>query len=159
VIAPRRVKRGRRGRYRLELAEEERTILKELASELGAVLGTPAAASDDASLRRLFPPAYTNEPEAEREYQELMREDLLEGHRAALATLESTADATELDGDQLAGWLAALNDLRLVLGTRLDVREDEVIEVDPSDPDAAARMIYYYLGGLQEEVVDALAKG
>ena len=55
------------------------------------------------------------------------------------------------------GWLTALNDLRLVLGTRLDVSEDDD-DVDPDDPDAPAHAVYHYLGLLLGEVVDALER-
>ena len=37
-----------------------------------------------------------------------------------------TAKATWLDDEQLAAWLAALNDLRLALGSMLGVTEDEI---------------------------------
>jgi len=58
----------------------------------------------------------------------------------------------------MAAWLAALNDLRLVLGTRLDVTE-EMYErgVPEDDPRAASFAIYAYLGWLEEQVVDAMA--
>ena len=54
--------------------------------------------------------------------------------------------------------MTALNDLRLVLGTRLDVSEDTV-EVEPDDDDAPAYAVYGYLSYLLGEVVDALADG
>ena len=50
-----------------------------------------------------------------------------------------------------------MNDLRLVLGTRLDVRDDELLErVDPADPRAPALGLYAYLSWLQEQLVEAL---
>ena len=48
------------------------------------------------------------------------------------------------------------NDLRLVLGTRLDVSEDDDPWVDPDDPDAGALIAYGYLGELLEASVRAL---
>jgi hypothetical protein len=50
-----------------------------------------------------------------------------------------------------------MNDLRLVLGTRLDVSED-LREVDADDPDVAAYAVYDYLGYVVSEAVDALAE-
>ena len=50
--------------------------------------------------------------------------------------------------------MGAVNDLRLVLGTRLDVSEDDH-DVDPDAPDGPARLVYHYLGWLLEEIVDA----
>jgi hypothetical protein len=74
--------------------------------------------------------------------------------------MTQTIDAEELEEEQLTGWMAALNDLRLVLGTRLDVSEDMWDEeLDPNDPRAPALGLYGYLGWLQEQVVEALASG
>ena len=85
-----------------------------------------------------------------------MRDELLERRLAALATVEATARRpTSSTRPTLTGWLTALNDLRLVLGTRLDVSEDD-LDVDPDDPEAPAHAVYHYLGMLLSEVVDAL---
>ena len=111
--------------------------------------------TDDPTLRRLFPTAYHDDPDRDREYQQLVRDELLERRLAALTLVEETASAEQLDEAGLTGWLTALNDLRLVLGTRLDVSEDDA-EVDPDDPDAPAHVVYHYLGMLLGEVVDAL---
>ena len=53
-----------------------------------------------------------------------MREELLEGKLAALRIVEETADADHLTGEQLEGWLGALESLRLYLGTQLDITEE-----------------------------------
>ena len=82
--------------------------------------------TDDPSLRRLFPPAYTDDDDANDEFQRLMREELLEGKLAALEIVEQTAGADHLTGEQLEGWLGALESLRLFLGTQLDVSEETV---------------------------------
>ena len=67
--------------------------------------------------------------------------------------------ASELDEDQMNAWMAALNELRLVLGTRLDVSEDEDLgaNLDTDNELAPAYALYGYLGWLQDEVVTALA--
>src|SRR5437660_1164595 len=130
-MSRRRVKRGKQGRYQLDLPAEERAVLRQLVSELEIMLTGEVLASGDPGLRRLFPPAYTDEPEAEAEYHQLMHEDLVERRREALATVTATLEETDLDGEQLAGWLSAINDLRLVLGTKLDVQEGEGMDFDP----------------------------
>jgi len=134
-------------------------VLRQLVSELGMMLTGEEMLGADPGLRRLFPPAYTDEPEAEAEYRDLMHEDLVERRRAALKTVTDTLEAAEVDADQLSGWLSAINDLRLVIGTKLDVQEGDGVDIDPDDPDAATRAIYLYLSMLEEEVVEALAKG
>jgi hypothetical protein len=147
-----RVRRVGTGRYALALPDAERALLGDLVEQLRDVL---LATTDDPSLRRLFPTAYHEDPDRDREYQQLVRDELLERRLEALSTVEATAEAEELDEASLTGWLTALNDLRLVLGTRLDVTEDD-LDVDPEAPDAAAHAVYHYLGGLLSEVVDAL---
>jgi hypothetical protein len=109
---------------------------------------------DHSSLRRLFPPAYTDDPEREAEYQGLMREDLLGRRHAAHETMARTVDANDLDREELNAWLATLNDFRLVLGTQLDVSED-----DARGDDTPEYALYHYLTYLEEAVVEALAGG
>jgi hypothetical protein len=114
--------------------------------------------TNDPGLRRLFPPAYPDDGEADDEFRRLMREELLEGKLAALQVVEETAGADHLSGDQLEGWLGALESLRLYLGTQLDISEATYgEELDPDDPAAPALALYGYLSWLQEEVVAALS--
>src|SRR3546814_12045240 len=60
--------------------------------------------------------------------------------------------STEVDEEQLGAWLTALNDIRLVLGTILDVSED-VVQVEEDDPDAPTYAVYDYLGFLLSEEI------
>jgi hypothetical protein len=155
IFRKQRIRRTRGGAYEIRVPEPERTLLGNLADQLRELL---AETTDDPSVRRLFPTAYHDDPERDREYQQLVRDELLERRLAALATVEATLDAEELDEEQLSAWLSSLNDLRLVLGTRLDVSE-ELLDVDADDPDAPAYAVYEYLGFLLSEVVDALTEG
>lgn len=151
----RRIQRDRRGGYRLMLPPEERELLRSLPGQLREVLQT-----DNPSLRRLFPPAYPDDPEADGEFRRLMREELLEGKLEALRVVEETAGAEQLTEQQLEGWLGALESLRLYLGTQLDITESTYEEeLDPDDPAAPALALYGYLSWLQEEAVAALSSG
>jgi hypothetical protein len=153
----RRLKRTRSGEYQLRLPPDERDILRHLPAQLREVLD-----SGDPSLRRLFPPAYTapEQDDLESEYRRLMGDDLLASNQRALQVMEDTIDAERLDQEQVLGWATALNELRLVLGTRLDVTEDMYEqEMDPDDERAPGFALYTYLGWLQEQVVEALAGG
>ena len=152
-MAGRLVKRLRSGRYQLRLDGDERALLRGLPAQLRGLLAT-----DDPSLLRLFPTAYTDDPKRDAEYQQLMREDLLELHRGALDVMEETIDAVDLDEEQLTAWMKAINQMRLVLGTRLDVTEDLYDDgMDANDPRASAFALYSYLGWLQEHIVQALS--
>ena len=155
MLPKRRITRSRNGEIRLRLPAEERELLKGLPAQLRTLVQEDP---DDPALRRLFPPAYAEHPENESEYRRLMGDELRERHLSALAVLEETAGTDHLNEEQAHGWLAALNDLRLVLGTRLDVSEDMAGEqVDPSDPRAPMLAVYGYLSWLEEQMVEALA--
>ena len=139
------------GGYLVLLSREERALLRALPAELEELLTT-----GDASLRRLFPPAYEDDTDSEDEYRRLVRDDLRDGKRHALRVLAETADAERLTEEQLHAWLTALNDLRLVLGTRVGVSEDMLLEpVDPYEPQARELALYGYLSWLQEVAVAA----
>ena len=149
----RRIERDRKGGYRLRLPPEERELLHSLPGQLRQVMQT-----DDPGLRRLFPPAYPDDSEANDEFRRLMQEELLEGKLAALRLIEETVGADHLTEDQLEGWLGALESLRLYLGTQLDVTEATYdVELHPDDPAAPALALYGYLSWLQEEAVAALS--
>jgi hypothetical protein len=148
--------RGDGGGVELRLSRDERSLLAGLVAELRALLdGGPG----DPSLRRLFPPAYDDEDD-ERAYRDLMGGELLDGRRAALELIADTVDRDRLTAEEADTWLRALNDLRLVLGTRLDVQEDTfATEPDLSDPRGHALAVYAYLSWIQEQLISALSGG
>jgi hypothetical protein len=148
------IARTREGDFRLSLAAGERELLRTLPGEL---LEKLAGDREDPDLSRLFPPAYEDDA-AETEYRQLMHEELLDGRRDALRVLQATIDRERLSEEELQAWLGALNDLRLVLGSRLGVTEEIYErELDPSDPQARDLAVYVYLTWLQEHVVEASA--
>jgi len=148
--------RGDGGGVELRLSRDERSLLAGLVAELRALLdGAPG----DPSLRRLFPPAYDDDDD-ERAYRDLMGGELLDGRRAALELITDTVDRDRLTAEEADTWLRALNDLRLVLGTRLDVQEDTfATEPDLSDPRGHALAVYAYLSWIQEQLISALSGG
>ncbi len=146
------VRRNRDGTFRVNLPEHERELLGGLVTQLRELL----VAEETDGLERLFPPAHANDEARNAEYRALVHDELLERRLAAIDVVEATVGATELDEAQLTAWMGAINDLRLVLGTRLDVSEDmEVIE--PDDPQAAGYAVYGYLSQLLGSIVQALA--
>ncbi|MHB1445251.1 MAG: DUF2017 family protein [Acidimicrobiales bacterium] len=150
-----RVTRSRRGDYALSLPEQERELLRSLPGQL---IDRLEAGPDEPDLVRLFPPAYPRDEDqkAEQEYRGLMGADLLDRHKEALKVMAATMDAERLDEEQMAAWLRSLNELRLVLGTRLDVSEDQ-IPPPPGDPRASGFALYSYLSWLQGQVIDAMS--
>jgi hypothetical protein len=149
----RRIEPNGDGSYALRLPEEERALLRFLPAELRSLL---EAEPDNPGLRRLFQPAYDDEQD-EAAFRELMGNELLDGRRRALDVLAETASAERLTGEQAQAWLTALNDLRLVLGTRLDVSDESLLEdLAEDDPRAPELALYAYLSWLQEQLVEAL---
>jgi hypothetical protein len=151
-VARRQISRERDGSYRLRLSREERELLESLPAQLDELLHDPS----NPDLRRLYPAAYEDD-RAQDEYARLVGDELLDGRRRALATIASTAGADRLTPEQAEAWLTGLNALRLVLGTRIDVTEDEPPRIDPRDPQAHETAVYLYLSWLQEQLVEAMA--
>ena len=148
-----RIRRTRSGRFTLKLPDDERRLVRQLLGELRDLL---AAGPDDPRLRRLYPPAYPDDPDKDAEFARYMHAELAASRAEAIATVEATLDAANLDRDEVQAWMQALNSLRLVLGTALDVSEDDdPWDVDPNDPDARSYALYGYLGFLLEEIVQA----
>ena len=145
----------------VHLADWERRLLSDMVGELRSNLLDHTPARDggdglDPSLRRLFPPAYLSDPGRDVEYQRLMRDELLAERLDHLDLLDSTLAADHLDDGQITAWMQGLNELRLVLGTQLDIsEEDDPAEIDPNDPAQRPRLRYHYLGGLLAELIDA----
>jgi len=141
------------GTYRVELPEEERDVLAALPDQLREALD-----AGEPTLYRLFPPAHSDDDAANEDYARLVGRGLVDGKLKALAELERTAHAKRLDEDELGSWLGAIESLRLVLGTQLDVTEGSYGPLDAADPDAPRLALYHWLSWLQEEVVQALSE-
>ena len=152
-----RIRKLENGNFLVNLREEEKIVLRDLPIELIKLL---EAGDDDGSIFRLFPPGYTNDLGRQLEYDRLMRDELQKRHVEALRLLEDTISRPELTEDELFGWLKAINQLRLVLGTRLDVSSDDLSPItNADDPRASAYALYEYLGLLQDEAVQAASGG
>ena len=154
---PRRRVLARQGRYVLRLDTRERELIRELLRELRELLTlTPS----DPRVRRLYPAAYAEDPDLEDEYRRLTQEELRSGRLASVDAVEASVDADVLDADQLTAWMQAVNTLRLILGTMLDITEDDQeLDFDPSHPEARTMALYGYLGGLLDEIVDVQLDG
>jgi hypothetical protein len=155
MFVPRHIERDGAGGVRLRFHEGEVLLLRELLDELEGLLEDP----DDPALRRLFPQAH-DDAESEEQYRALVRDQLLGGRTKAIALVRDTLGNETLGPDEADAWLRALNDLRLVLGTRLDVTEDLDYEnLDLNEPRGRDLAVYGYLTWLQEQLVEALADG
>ena len=147
------VRRGRDGTFQIRISDDERDLIASLAGQLRELL----TSDETDGTQRLFPPGYANDPDREQEYQQLTHDELLTKRLASVDIVEQTVNETSLDEDQLSAWMGAVNDLRLVLGTRLDVTED-MDDIALDDPRAPAFAVYHYLTHLLAEIVNALSE-
>src|SRR5699024_6708289 len=73
-----------------------------------------------------------------------------------LATLPAEGGDVKLSLEQADSWASALNDVRLALGTALEVTEDMPDELPEDDPRAPHLGVYHWLTWVQESLVQAL---
>jgi len=150
----RRIKRTRSGQFELKLSADEREVLRGLPTQMRDAL---QLGKNDPAVARLNPQACLDDEEVDAEFHRLMDGDLNDGRLAALAVFENTVDSARLDEEEAMAWLRAVNDVRLLLGTRLDVSEDPAQrKVSPDDPRAPGFALYDYLSLLTQELVEAL---
>jgi hypothetical protein len=154
VRSPRLVRRVAGG-YRLTLGDEDRDVLRSIVERLEAALeeGGPDAV-------RLYPPAFPDDPDAEASYRAAVHDDLVTLRERRIGTFKKTLETERLDPGQAEAWLGVLTDVRLVLGTALDVTQDDDEDPtawSPEDPDALDRLCYLYAGVFVAQLVDAIA--
>jgi Domain of unknown function (DUF2017) len=143
--------------YVLHLGKDERALVSRLLGELRALLTEPT--TEPAAVRRLFPVVHPDHPDREAEYQRLMRDELVASRLAGIDAVEGVLGRTgrkvTLDDDQIVAFIQAVNGVRLVLGTLLDVSEDD----DPVEELAASPeyQLYGYLSWVLDSAVQALS--
>jgi hypothetical protein len=141
------------GTYTINLQDHERETMLDLVGQLETVL---SSGLDDERLRRLYPTAYNENPEHDAEYQGFMRDELTQSRAASIATVrEMLSSDSPVTENQLGAFMMVLNNLRLILGTLLDVNEDDD-EPDETDPLYGQWQLYGYLGWLLEWVISSL---
>lgn len=183
-------RRRRDGQIEIKLSDDEMALLRQVVSEMLGLLSSASEASegadqgddeqdslarmvgiggstqapDDPVLARLFPDAYSGDPEAAGEFRRYTEDSLREQKRAAIDGVSSGLSASQghivLDGEQAQTWLRALNDVRLALGTRLGVTEEahqELAQMDPDDSRYPGYAAYDWLSFVLETLVRALS--
>ena len=148
-----------KGSVTIRFSEDEAELLRRLLAEMETLL---ASRSDrDPVVGRLFPRAYEKEKE-EASYRSLVGDELVSAKKANLRSAgemlgrEGAAEAA-LSEDEAEAWLALLTDLRLSIGTRLDVTEEKMSDdIDPDDPEAAALSVLHWLGWVQGTILEAI---
>jgi Domain of unknown function (DUF2017) len=130
------------------------------ADELAVLTGMrtgPSTRPSDRVLARLLPDFTMEDADLAAGLRSLHEPELIEAKDAAAAEVVESLPAgggrIELTAEQADVWLAALNDVRLALGTALDVSEQTTPDVEPDDPRAAHLGIYQWLTFVQDALV------
>ena len=153
---PRAFTRNEGGGIEVRLHPDLRRALADLCDQLEHLLTTEHPSSD-AALARLSPAAYPEDPIQELEFERLVGDELTAGRLSSLRALRESVDEPALDEEHSLAWLRTLNDLRLVLGTRLGVTEDETFDhLEDDGPAAAGLDLYVLLGHVQQELLLAI---
>ncbi|MFF7341164.1 DUF2017 domain-containing protein [Streptomyces sp. NPDC008163] len=136
----------------------------------------PSEPPTDPALARLFPEAYGDGDDelraASAEFRRFTENDLRTRKRDDALVVVRTLDALTpagdgaavltLTADECRNWLGSLNDLRLTIGTRLDVSDEDegeegsLYRLPDSDPRKPMVMAYLWLGALQETLVETM---
>jgi hypothetical protein len=126
---------------------------------------SPPPPPTDPAVARLLPDPYPDDPVASADYRRRTYDDLLARKRSAarrvLGQLPTVGEAVLIAEDAAQDWLMTLNDLRLVLGTRLGVTDEESSdELEPlsvDEPTRAVVTLYAFLAELIDQLVRALS--
>lgn len=145
---------------RIELESDEAELLRRLIAEYKLLLEADVPDTDPVK-KRLFPDAYEDSGESD-EFRSLVGDDLhtvkTESMRAVGERLGRSGPlSTFIPEDEITAWLTLATDLRLAIGTRMDVDEEKMsTELDPDHPDAPAMSVMHWLGWMQESMLGAL---
>ncbi len=168
-------KSGLGGKLTLKLDDAELGVLSQLFEQMAELLehpeseagGDPLAKmlnmsgstqiSEDPALARLFPDGYSDDEHASADFRRFTEQDLRGQKLAALATVLGTLSGwsgkVSITTQQAQDWLKAINDLRLVLGTRLEITDEVETDFEADEPGIH---LYNYLTYLQGTLIDAL---
>lgn len=164
------VERVRNG-FRINLQAEERDLIQRLMAELRSLLTESAGPenpgpenSSNDRLRRIFPTAYhqAGDREMDQEYQRLMREDLVTSRLKGIDLVDECLDSAgrnsaQLSEGEMMAFVQALNGVRLVLGTMLDVDEEhDLDEVSEDHPLVGEYHLYAFLSWVLDWSIRAL---
>ncbi len=140
------------GSITVRLEDAARDLVGSLAEELRELL----LVDESEDLRRLYPTAYPDDAERDAMFRSLLHDQLLMSRLDAIDVVQATIGNDELSGDEADAWMSTINQIRLVLGTRLDVSEDDT-SIDEDDPNATGHVVYQVMSHLLDELTTARA--
>ena len=143
----------------LKLNAAEASVLRDLVEQMRALLKESDAA--DPVRARLFPDAYESDGDSAA-YRELTGGDLSAAKLEALDRVAETLGSggstkVRLTEEEAEAWIRALTDMRLAIGTRLEVTEATMNFVpEPNDPTFEPLQTLHWLGWLQERILERM---
>ncbi len=144
------------GTFKLEIPKWQIKIFKSLTQELNPII------SDRSNnlTSRLFPTAYQADTSANNEYELLTYKDLLQSHLDSLEALEKLSSNAELSEETLIKITQGVNILRLVLGTRLGINDDDAnsSKANKDHPDHNLWLTFHLLGEIISIIIDAISE-
>jgi hypothetical protein len=153
---PRLVTRSGSG-FTLHIGKDERALVSRLLEELRTMQADPAAAE---ATVRLFPVVHPHDPRQEEEWQRLMRDELVQSRAesidAVVEVLARPGRKVAISEDEMLAFVRAVNSVRLVLGTILEVTEDDDLDAPPELVESPEYQLYGYLSYVLDACVRAL---
>jgi hypothetical protein len=170
-------------RFRSEMSDYEAGVLRAQIFETAALLemraesaprdalaelvGVPmgnAAPPDNPALARLLPDFQSDDVPGAANLNGALRSlhepqiiaDKLSAIGVVAGTLPPRGGRITLTSEEAEDWLAAVNDIRILLGTAVGITADTPDEIDTADPDAAAHEMYQWLTWLQDSLLRAV---
>lgn len=139
-------------------------------AELTGIRTGPTTPPEDRVLGRLLPDFYRSDPETGESDEEqadetgamrsLYEPELVESKTGVAETVLRTCPPdggwVELTAEEADGWLSALNDVRLALGTALDVVDDMPEDLPDDDLRREHLGVYQWLTWVQDSLVEAM---
>jgi hypothetical protein len=147
---------------RIRLDDVEAGVLGAMLADIADVVESDAFAENDPVRARLFPAGYRDDAAAADDFRDLtersLRVERAQRARECADEIHGGGEIT-LDGDAGERWIQVINDLRLALGTRLEITdEDGAHEIDADDPRSEQWAIYHWLTALQDGIVTKLMR-
>ena len=143
------------GSFKIDIPDWQIQIFHNLAEELQAIISN----GNNHLTSRLFPVAYQSDKAANAEYEQLTHEELLQSHLASLKLIEEISNNAEVSESTLIEIMQGINILRLVLGTRLkidDENAESLSEISESHPDHNLWLVFHLLGQTLSTIVDSI---
>lgn len=170
------------GRYTAVFEPAEATLVSDLVDQVRQMLAgrraeastdpltrvtgmamAPGSPPQDPAMARLLPDFHASDAELSAGVRMLREPELIALKDASavalLDTLPRGGGTVHLDSESARAWIGTLNDVRLALGVRLNITQDDYeppADLDPDGMEMAIFATYRWLSAVQDSLVAAL---